>query len=384
MTKSKDIRELELYIHIPFCVRKCKYCDFLSAPATAQVQNAYMEALAQEIRAAKKQDCIVVSIFIGGGTPSAVEAHLIAGIMDAVRESFVIAEDAEVSMEMNPGTVTEESLAVYRRAGVNRLSLGLQSTNDAKLQVLGRIHSYEQFLDTYSKVRNAGFDNVNVDLMSALPGQTLSDWEENLNQILSLSPQPEHISAYSLIVEEGTPFYDLYEKGKLDLPDEDTEREMYWKTAQILKKAGYEQYEISNYAKEGFACRHNCGYWTRRDYLGFGIGAASLYNNTRFHNTSDLQAYIYNPLNCREDIQFLTLREQMDETIFLGLRMLQGVDTKHFQDNFGVTVEEIYNSQIQESIAQGLLAYKDGSIVLTERGLDLSNYVMAKFLEDSE
>ncbi len=384
MTRSKNIRELELYIHIPFCVRKCKYCDFLSAPATAQVQNAYMEALVQEIKAASIPDCLVVSIFIGGGTPSAVEAHLIARVLETVRENFVLAEDAEISMEMNPGTVTEESLLIYRRAGINRLSLGLQSANDAELQVLGRIHSYEQFLDTYAKVREAGFDNVNVDLMSALPGQTLSDWEENLNRILSLSPQPEHISAYSLIVEEGTPFYEMYEKGKLDLPDEDTEREMYWKTAEILKIAGYEQYEISNYAKAGFACRHNCGYWTRRDYLGFGIGAASLYNNTRFHNTNSLQTYLNNPCESREDIQPLTPREQMDETIFLGLRMLKGVDITRFQETFGVAIEEIYADQIQESIAQGLLAYKDDNIVLTERGLDLSNYVMAKFLEDNE
>lgn len=382
--KNKNIKELELYIHIPFCVQKCKYCDFLSAPATAQVQNAYMEALIQEIQAAATLDCLVVSIFIGGGTPSAVETCQIARVMDAVRKSFVIAEDAEISMEMNPGTVTEESLKVYRLAGINRLSIGLQSAKDKELQVLGRIHSYEQFLDTYEKVRVAGFDNVNVDLMSALPKQTLLDWEENLNRILALSPQPEHISAYSLIVEEGTPFYELYEKGKLDLPDEDTEREMYWKTADILKSAGYEQYEISNYCKPGYACRHNCGYWTRRDYLGFGIGAASLYNNTRFHNTDSLQAYIDNPLNCREDIQTLAPREQMDETIFLGLRMLQGVNTAQFQTTFGISVEEVYADQIQESITQGLLTYKDDSLVLTERGLDLSNYVMAKFLEDKE
>ncbi|MBE5866696.1 MAG: oxygen-independent coproporphyrinogen III oxidase [Lachnospiraceae bacterium] len=382
MIKS-NLRELELYIHIPFCVQKCKYCDFLSAPATAQVQNAYMEALLAEIRAADAADCIVVSVFIGGGTPTAVDADWIWRLMDTVRECFELAQDAEITMEMNPGTVTAESLAIYRQAGINRLSIGCQSARDEELRAIGRIHNFAQFLDTYEKVRAAGFANVNVDLMSALPGQTLRDWEETLQKILSLNPQPEHISAYSLIVEEGTPFYEMYERGELDLPDEDTDREMYRKTAEILREHGYERYEISNYAKADFACRHNCGYWTRRDYLGFGIGAASLYNNTRFHNTTSLQAYLDNSLNCREDVETLNTREQMEETMFLGLRMLKGVDTQKFQENFAVTVDEIYGTQIQESISEGLMMRNESNVFLTKKGLDLSNYVMAKFLQDN-
>jgi len=382
MIKS-NLRELELYIHIPFCVQKCKYCDFLSAPATAQVQNAYMEALLAEIRAADAADCIVVSVFIGGGTPTAVDADWIWRLMDTVRECFELAQDAEITMEMNPGTVTAESLAIYRQAGINRLSIGCQSARDEELRAIGRIHNFAQFLDTYEKVRAAGFANVNVDLMSALPGQTLRDWEETLQKILSLNPQPEHISAYSLIVEEGTPFYEMYERGELDLPDEDTDREMYRKTAEILREHGYERYEISNYAKADFACRHNCGYWTRRDYLGFGIGAASLYNNTRFHNTTSLQAYLDNSLNCREDVETLNTREQMEETMFLGLRMLKGVDTQKFQENFAVTVDEIYGTQIQESISEGLMTRNESNVFLTKKGLDLSNYVMAKFLQDN-
>lgn len=376
------MRELELYIHIPFCVQKCKYCDFLSAPATAQVQNAYMEALTEEIKAAGAEGSLVVSIFIGGGTPSAVEPDQIKKVMETVKERFVLAEDAEISMEMNPGTVTQESLAIYRRAGINRISIGLQSAHNRELQKLGRIHSYEQFLDTYEKVRAAGFTNVNVDLMSALPGQTLRDWKETLSQILMLVPQPEHISAYSLIVEEGTPFYEMNEKGMLHLPDEDTDREMYWTTAEVLKAAGYEQYEISNYARAGYACKHNCGYWTRRDYIGFGIGAASLVDNIRFRNCDSIERYLQNPSGCREDVQRLDIREQMDETMILGLRMLEGVNCGRFQNTFGVSVEEIYQPQIEESIKQGLMMYRGEYLALTKRGLDLSNYVMAKFLGD--
>ena len=387
MTRN-NVRELELYIHIPFCVQKCKYCDFLSAPATTQVQNAYMEALLTEIRDANipcdtdvKED-VVVSVFIGGGTPSAVEPHWITEVLRAVKERFVLAEDAEITMEMNPGTVTVESLEIYRKAGVNRLSIGCQSMRDEELKVIGRIHDYKQFLDTYCAVREAGFNNVNVDLMSALPNQSVEEWEESLRKVLSLQPQPEHISAYSLIVEEGTPFYSMYEKGELSLPDEDEERKMYWLADRILQEAGYGHYEISNYAKAGYACRHNCGYWTRRNYLGFGIGAASLYDNSRFRNGDSLQEYLNAPLGCREEIQKLSLREQMDETMFLGLRMIAGVDTEVFYQTYGIRAEEIYGQQIAESIEEGLLKCRESRVFLTNRGLDLSNYVMAKFLED--
>ena len=386
MTKN-NVRELELYIHIPFCVQKCKYCDFLSAPATKQVQNAYMEALLTEIRKADvpgdrdvKEDT-VVSVFIGGGTPSAVEPEWITKVLNAAREHFVFGENVEITMEMNPGTVTPESLLEYRRAGVNRLSIGCQSTKDEELKRIGRIHDYRQFLDTYNAVREAGFENVNVDLMSALPNQSMKEWEENLRTILALQPQPEHISAYSLIIEEGTPF-SMFEKGELLLPDEDEEREMYWLADRILQEAGYEHYEISNYAKAGYECRHNCGYWTRRNYLGFGIGAASLYDNIRFRNGDSLQAYLNEPTGLREDLQELSLYEQMEETMFLGLRMLEGVNAEAFEEQYGVNVDEIYRRQIEESIGEGLLECCDNQIFLTAKGLDLSNYVMAKFLDE--
>jgi oxygen-independent coproporphyrinogen-3 oxidase len=385
MTETKSTRELELYLHIPFCIQKCKYCDFLSAPASRQVQKAYMEALVREVQETGcGLDCLVTSIFIGGGTPSVVDAQWTVRLMDAVRERYVLSDDAEISMEVNPGTVTEESLGVYRQAGINRLSIGCQSTRDAELARLGRIHNFRQFLDTYGQARRAGFTNINVDLMSALPGQTMADWEETLGQVLSLEPPPEHISAYSLIVEEGTDFYGMQEKGELDIPDEDTEREMYWRTAEILKEAGYEHYEISNYAQKGFACRHNCGYWQRRDYLGFGLGAASLYEGTRFKNTDSMETYMADSRNSRTEFQRLSQQDEMEETMFLGLRMAEGVDAAAFAAQFGRTPQEVYGEQIAKSVREGLLECGQGRIRLTGRGVDLSNYVMARFLLERE
>lgn len=379
MTENK-MREMELYIHIPFCIRKCGYCDFLSAPATRQVQNAYMESLLCEIRSAEAMECMITSVFIGGGTPSAVDACWISRLMDTLRRRFVFSEDAEISMEVNPGTVSPKSLAVYKKAGIGRLSIGCQSADDEELASIGRIHDFSQFLDTYRWAREAGFTNVNVDLMSALPGQSMQDWENTLRAVLALEPLPEHISAYSLILEEGTAFYERYREGKLLLPDEDLEREMYWKTAEILQNAGYEHYEISNYARDGRICRHNCGYWRRVDYLGFGIGAASLYRNVRFRNTDSLEEYLKDPLHCRRDIQKLSKEEQMAETFILGLRMMEGVDRRQFQETYGKDAQEVYGDVIEESIREGLLKESGGRWVLTKRGVDISNYVMAKFL----
>ena len=380
MIENKRLEELELYVHIPFCIQKCKYCDFLSAPASKQVQNAYMEALLTEIRGSAAADRKVVSVFVGGGTPSVVDAKWIPDVMGEIRNHFLLEEGAEITVEVNPGTVTEESLKQYRAAGVNRLSIGCQSCHDEELSRIGRVHDRQAFLDAYGWARAAGFDNVNVDLMSALPGQTMESLEETLHTILSLNPPPEHVSAYSLIVEEGTPFYEMWERGELMLPDEDMEREMYWRTADILKKHGYEHYEISNYAREGYWCRHNIGYWTRRDYLGFGVGAASLYDNARYKNATDLAAYVREPLNCRTRIQKLGREERMEEEMFLGLRLSQGVSGERFREIFGVSMWDVYGEQIQESVEEGLLRDDGGRIALTERGVDLANYVMAKFL----
>lgn len=378
--------EIELYFHIPFCVRKCFYCDFLSAPADAHIRTAYMKALKGEAvgRAAEYAGRPVISLFIGGGTPSAVEAEQIAALLQAVREHYNISENAEITIEVNPGTADPEKFKVYRAAGINRLSIGLQSADDGELAALGRIHNWKQFMDTYEAAAEAGFTNVNVDIMSALPGQTPESYRRTLQKVLELKPRPVHISAYSLILEEGTQLWEQAEQGRLVLPDEDADREMYSETKRVLEQAGYARYEISNYAMPGHECRHNCGYWQRRDYVGFGIGAASLINNARFRNKEDLRAYLDNPLGCREDRQILSREEQMEEFIFLGLRMTAGISEKGFADCFGRELCHVYGVVIKKNADDGLLEWKgDGSrrcLALTEKGLDLANYVMAQFL----
>ena len=385
-----DRKELELYIHIPFCVKKCSYCDFLSAPATEQTREAYMAALFAEI-GGRAKDCegrIVTSVFIGGGTPSLLSGEQIGQLMNRVREQFVLAEDAEITMEVNPGTATAQKLRDFYAAGINRLSIGMQSAQAQELKVLGRIHDFDGFCEVYRSAASAGFTNINVDVMSGLPGQTLASYEDTLEKVLHLEPMPQHISAYSLIVEEGTPFAAMEERGELPLPEEDTERAMYEETMEILEKYGFHRYEISNYARDGYECRHNVGYWIRRDYLGFGIGAASLMDNVRFQNGRDLTAYLAHPLECREEEQRLTTPEQMEETMFLGLRLTGGVSYEAFEKQYGRIPEEVYGEVIARNVADGLLTVKteddngkeERFLALTKRGLDLSNYVMAQFL----
>lgn len=378
-------RELELYFHIPFCVRKCLYCDFLSAPGDEETKEAYMGALLTETvgSASGYEEYLVSSVFVGGGTPSVVSVERMEELMDAVRERYRLAGDAEVTIEVNPGTVTGDMLVRFRKAGINRLSIGLQSGDDRELASIGRIHTWQQFTESFRWAREAGFTNINVDVMSALPGQTLSAYLRTLEKVLSLDSPPEHISAYSLILEEGTPLYERYEKGELELPDEDTDREMYQETKAILGKAGYKRYEISNYAKKGYECRHNLGYWRRKNYAGFGIGAASLVENRRFRNGEGLRAYLDNPLGCRGEVKWLTRQEQMEEFMFLGLRMTDGVDCGEFRRLFGCGIDTVYGEVIRKNVEDGLLWYppwRPSSLALTGRGLDLSNYVMAQFL----
>lgn len=384
-----DKRELELYFHIPFCIRKCLYCDFLSAPGEGETKARYMEALIRETkeRAGDYRSYRVVSVFVGGGTPSVVSPEMIHVLLETVRTEYDLAEDAEITMEVNPGTVDERTLYDYRQWGINRLSIGLQSADDRELAALGRIHTYGQFLGAYHTARKCGFFNINVDLMSALPGQTPQSYLATLKKILALEPAPEHISAYSLILEEGTPFYEMAQRGEIPLPDEECDRLMYEMTGELLERAGYHRYEISNYAKQGWECRHNCGYWRRREYLGLGIGAASLIGNCRFRNGDSLEAYLAAPLNVREEIQELTVEEQMEEFMFLGLRMTEGVSPLEFQSVFGKRIEEVYGPVIEKNLRDGLLEYRGGMssgeparLALTGRGLDVSNTVMAQFL----
>lgn len=399
-------KDLELYIHIPFCARKCAYCDFLSFPGDQQAQREYSFKLIEEIRCqgARAEEYQVVSVFIGGGTPSILKAEYMAEILCCLKESFHILPDAEISMEVNPGTVTAEGLACYKEAGVNRISMGLQSADDQELRWLGRIHTYDEFLKSYQRVRMAGFDNVNVDLISAIPGQTLESWKNTLKKTAML--KPEHISAYSLIVEKGTPYYDRYggyepAEGRCgrqreheclmslpELPDEDTEREMYYMTQEFLREQGYERYEISNYSKKGYECRHNMGYWMGTEYLGFGLGASSYFEGCRFHNTPDFKEYCDAAFDqeeefrkvLRQDFEKLTIEQKMEEYMFLGLRMIEGVSAQEFVSRFGHNIKNVYGMILSEMEENGLMEWKDGYYRLTSRGIDISNYVMSRFL----
>ena len=371
---------LELYVHIPFCVRKCQYCDFLSGPSDEETKDRYIEALLKEIRAAEHtEDYEIVSVFIGGGTPSALKAEAIASIMSTLQEQFFFCEDAEVTIEANPGTVDLEKLTIYRNVGINRLSLGLQSTDAEELKLLGRIHSYEEFLKSYEWAREAGFSNINIDLMFAIPGQTGEAWRQHLYQVAELNP--EHISAYSLIIEEGTPFAEQ----NLDLPDEDIEYQMYEDTAEILERYGYRQYEISNYAKQGYMCRHNAGYWQRREYLGFGLGASSLYRGMRFSNTRRMQEYLKesrNPDQIRKDVTVLSRNERIEEFMFLGLRMTEGISEKKFEENFDVRLMDVYGDILQKYEETGFMEHIETKWRLTRKGIHVSNHILADFLLD--
>lgn len=379
MIKS-DMRELELYIHIPFCAAKCRYCDFLSAPAGEKERGEYVNRLCGRIRSwgGYLDGYRVSSLFLGGGTPSLLRVEQTEEIFRAVREGFSLSEDAEITTEMNPGTVTAEKLAAYRELGVNRLSIGLQSADNRELRILGRIHTWETFLATFRMAREAGFSNINVDLMSAIPFQTLKSYEMGLRSVAELSP--EHLSAYSLIIEEGTPFYERYGGGAHgeELPDEDEERRMYVRTREILAEYGYHRYEISNYAREGYECRHNLGYWDRKEYLGIGAGAASLVNRCRWREPEKLPPRW--SLEDRREFVRLTVREEMEEFLFLGLRKIRGIRKQDFFAYFGETLESRYGSVIRELKEQGLLSETEETLYLTDRGIDVSNYALSRFL----
>ncbi len=458
-------KNISIYIHIPFCVSKCNYCDFLSFPAAIDVQTRYLKALIKEIErgAAWLQDKgyapYVKSIFLGGGTPSSVDPKWIVKILDTVRRNYDIAADAEITMEMNPGTATPESLSVYKKAGINRLSIGCQSLNDDELKELGRIHDAKTFYETFSAAREAGFDNINVDLMSALPGQSVRSYTDTLKGIIEL--RPEHISAYSLIIEEGTPFYDKYkdvidrdlydiedelvkegvvlknpceddkeaaekEIGKVrlvkPLPTEEEERKMYEETIDILTKNGYHRYEVSNYARDDgdYECYHNKAYWKRADYLGFGIGAAGMVDDERFTNTDDINTYCkywegidicYPPSDDTDNTDTdnddtdntgaadskmsykytkrpllehdkLSIKACMEETMFLGLRMDEGVSVSDFERKFGSSIQSVYGNTIDKLDREALVVIENGYIKLTEKGLEISNAVLSEFLLD--
>lgn len=400
---GKNKRPLGLYLHFPFCVRKCRYCDFLSFPSDEAGREIYLERLKEEIKArgAIYQDYNIETLFIGGGTPSLMTGQQLTELLDTVRASFHVSPVSEWTMECNPGTTDAETLRIYRNAGINRLSFGLQSMNDEELKYLGRIHTAKQFAENYQAARRVGFENINIDLMSALPGQTTASWLDTLNKAAAF--EPEHLSAYSLIIEEETPFWDLYgddrsgeanadgiiadggagQQGKaaiLTLPDEDSERQMYHLTKRILAEKGYERYEISNYTRKGFECRHNLIYWQRKDYLGLGLGAASMVGNRRFSNVSDMTSYMHDWSYCQEEI--LDRKAQIEETMFLGLRCTAGVSDRMFTEKFGQSMMDIYGDIIRKYLSEGFLIYNpsDGRLAFSEAGTDVSNWILSDFL----
>lgn len=377
MMKSR----LGLYFHIPFCVRKCNYCDFLSFSSDQTVQNNYILGLINEINVWKGYlaPYLIDSIYIGGGTPSILSINNLNLLMNSINSSFSLSEKLEFSMECNPGTVDEEKLAELKSAGVNRISFGLQSTNDKELNELGRIHSYNDFIRSYEMARKIGFDNINIDLMSSIPLQTINSYEKSLQEVVGL--KPEHVSAYSLIVEEGTNFYEKYK----DNPpvDEETDRLMYEITEQILADAGFIRYEISNYAKPLFQSEHNLKYWTRQEYFGFGLGACSMLNHTRLSNENDLENYIKKTKNNSmvvKDIHALTPEEEMSEFMFLGLRCMKGIREKDFYEMFEKPFPTEYKKSIEMLKKQGLLDEKDEYIYLTKKGINISNRVFTEFV----
>ncbi len=385
------MKKLSLYIHIPFCVRKCAYCDFNSGAYDLRMHEAYVKALIEEIKymGAQLRQHAVASVFVGGGTPTWLSVDLMEEIFAVLKSSFNFISEPEITIECNPGTVTAEAFARYRAMGFNRLSIGLQSANEDELKLLGRIHNYQHFLRTFDMARKAGFWDVNVDIMTGLPYQTPEKLLHTLQQVTYL--KPEHISAYSLIVEPGTPFYEAYwddlarqKNGKPTehLPDENAEYALTKLTQKFLAEKGYGQYEISNFAREGYECYHNQVYWTRGEYLGLGLGAASLLGHERFSNLKDIYAYIEAGPDKRdaESVIELSKKDEMEEFMYLGLRRNAGVSRDDFADAFGCDIESVYGSVIEKLVSEELLVYTAGQVYLTEKGMDLSNYALAEFL----
>ena len=367
-----------IYVHIPFCVKKCDYCDFTSFVCDEGTKRAYFESLYKQIDSESESvgKLPIDSVFIGGGTPSFVKEEYIYALLQRLRDRFDIEKNAEITIECNPDSVTKEKLSVYGEAGINRISIGLQSTVDKELKLLSRAHDYKGFLRAYDLVREVGFKNVNIDIMSALPTQTRSSYLKTLERVVGLDP--EHISAYSLIVEEGTPFYERYKDGK-GLPGEDLDREMYHDTKEYLKEKGYERYEISNYAKPGFECKHNTGYWTRKPYLGFGVAAASFFDGKRFTMHSDLKGFING--DHEKEVTDITKDDAMAEFMFLGLRLTKGISKKAFEKEFSQNIYDVYDKEIEELTREGLIVDEEDALYLTDFGLDVSNVAMAKFLK---
>lgn len=375
------MKEIGIYIHIPFCIKKCEYCDFVSYCNKKEYVPQYINALKKEIKNNINKEYKITTIYIGGGTPSSIEENYIADIIETIKlnmndEDLKNFENIEVTIEVNPGTVNKEKLQVYKKIGINRLSIGLQETHNELLKSIGRIHKYEEFIKTYNLARKIGFNNINVDLMIALPNQTIQDIKENLEKITKLNP--EHISVYSLILEEGTPLYNKYNENKIKLPDEDLERNMYWYVKNTLENNGYMHYEISNFSKKGFESKHNMNCWNQEEYLGFGVAAHSYNNKVRYSNTNSIEEYIKGSNKIIHEKQ--TLEDMQKEYMLLGLRKIEGINIQKFKNKFAQNPIFIFKEQLNKLVDEELIIVDGNEIKLTNKGLDLANIVWEEFV----
>ena len=416
-------KSLGVYVHIPFCVRKCNYCDFLSSNYCNKDEDQnklvrdYVNALIKEIEIYSKelQEYKVQTIYIGGGTPSSIDSELIGMILEKIKESFDVCDNPEITIEVNPGTLLNDKVEDYKKMGINRVSMGLQSANNKELKALGRIHTYEEFLESYRLLRSAGFNNINIDVMSAIPNQSVESYIDTLNKVISL--HPEHISSYSLIIEEETYFYE--KQDELKLVSEDDEREMYYKTKEILQNNGYERYEISNYSLKGMESRHNSSYWIGTEYIGFGLGASSYLKDYRYDRIRNIDKYIevYNNINvnlakekindkkdsseCNDNTdryidnnvlrdyvrrnieckkEKLSIQNKIEEYMFLGLRMTKGISISKFKEVFDKDIHDVYGAIIDKYVSMKLITEENDYLRLTEKGIDVSNTILSDFL----
>lgn len=369
-------KEIGVYVHIPFCKRKCYYCDFISFCEKDELQEKYINTVIQEIEDFfnLNKNVKIKTIYIGGGTPSFIDGKYIEKIMNTFNKGGVV----EATIEVNPGSASLEKLKKYKECGINRLSIGLQSTEYRLLKKIGRIHNYNDFLATYNLAREVGFDNINVDLMIGLPGQTIEDVKSSLNKVINLNPS--HISVYSLIVEENTIIYNLIEQNKIVLPDEELERNMYWYVKNYLELGGYEHYEISNFAKKGKMSLHNLDCWNQKEYVGFGASAHSYLNRKRFCNIGVLEEYIKDFKNTKEVQEVQSFYETKQEYMLLGLRKIKGVCISDFKNKFGENPIFLFKNELNKLIEEGLLEITTNNIKLTNKGLNFANLVWEEFV----
>ena len=375
---------LGLYIHIPFCVTKCKYCDFNSFKIDLNEKIKYLNYLGEEMKLYKEEikNREIDSVFVGGGTPSILNENEINILFEKIKENFNIKSNAEITMECNPGTLTLNKLKVMKKSGVNRLSIGLQAVQNHHLKYIGRIHTFEEFEKNYHDAKQMGFDNINIDLMYALPNQSREDWMESLEKVVKLNPT--HISAYSLILEENTELFKMYERDEFNLLDENTDIEMYEYTINYLKSHGYNQYEISNYAKDNFECKHNVLYWKCEEYVGIGASASGYFNGIRYNNICELDNYEKMILEGEKPIDWeekLSIKDEIEESIFLGLRMNEGIQISDFKEKYNFDFEKEYKNEIEKLSKMELIEIDNNRMKLTQKGREISNSVFVEFIK---